>query len=100
MRRFGRRRDPDALTCHEAAKILQAYLDGELDDIGARRVSAHLEVCRRCGLDLEVYTVIKAALRRRTVGDDDLAVRRLRSFADDLAAGRIVAAGWPRDPDA
>jgi len=100
MRCFGRRRNPDALTCREAAKVLQAYLDGELDDVGARRVSAHLEVCRKCGLDLQVYTAIKAALGRRTVGDDDLAVRRLRSFAEDLAAGRIAPTDWPLDSGA
>ncbi|MGW0734812.1 zf-HC2 domain-containing protein [Streptomyces sp. NPDC002851] len=36
-------------------KVLQAYLDGETDELTARRVADHVEDCRRCGLEATVY---------------------------------------------
>jgi Putative zinc-finger len=88
MRLFGRRTPAGSLSCRQTGRILQAYLDGELDELSTRRVAEHLAVCRRCGLDLAVYEQIKASLKRRTHGsEDDLAFRRLRIFADHLAGG-------------
>ncbi|MDQ2710317.1 MAG: zf-HC2 domain-containing protein [Actinomycetota bacterium] len=38
--------------CLRTARVLQRYLDGELDDpTTIARVHAHLEECRRCGLN-------------------------------------------------
>jgi anti-sigma factor RsiW len=77
----------DPLTCRQAGKILQAYLDGEVDELDTGRVAAHLAVCRRCGLDAEVYRKIKASLSGLRNGtSDDLAFRRLRAFVGQLAA--------------
>jgi hypothetical protein len=82
-----RRLQPDARArCAEVARWLQPYLDGEVDARTLRLVGAHLEVCRRCGLEAETYRALKEALARR--GDlpaESLA--RLRSFADRVAAG-------------
>jgi anti-sigma factor RsiW len=36
-------------------RTLQAYLDGRVDDAWAARVEAHLEHCRRCGMDATTY---------------------------------------------
>jgi anti-sigma factor RsiW len=82
-----RRRSPAGpLTCRQTGRILQAYLDGELDELSTKQVAEHLSVCRRCGLELAVYEQIKASLKRSSRGtDDDIAFRRLRLFADQLA---------------
>ncbi|MCZ4101279.1 MULTISPECIES: anti-sigma factor family protein [unclassified Streptomyces] len=67
----------------QVARVLQSYLDGETDEITARRVSAHLEDCRRCGLEASVYQEIHNALARRT-GPDSQAVERLQAFGASL----------------
>jgi anti-sigma factor RsiW len=71
------------MTCAEAARVLEAYLDGETDRVTARRVAAHLEECRRCGLEFSTYREIKRALVRREKPDAD-AVVRLRRFGESL----------------
>lgn len=83
-----RRRDPAErrLNCMQAARVLQAYLDGESDEVTARRVAAHLEDCRRCGLQADTYRKIKEALSRREAPDGD-AVDRLRAFGESLMRG-------------
>lgn len=62
------------------ARVLQAYLDGEIDESTARRVSGHLDVCRRCGMKAATYRAIKDSIAR-TGRLDDLARRRLEDFA-------------------
>lgn len=74
------------LTCRRVGEKLQAYLDGEVDDLTTRRIAHHLEACRRCGMELAVYTQIKASLRRRGDGVEADAVERLRSFSQQLTA--------------
>jgi anti-sigma factor RsiW len=64
----------------EVARALQSYLDGEVDHDTARRVGAHLRVCKRCGMKAGTYRAIKASLAR--TGDlDALTRRRLEEFA-------------------
>lgn len=76
-------------TCHEVGRVLQTYLDGELDQSSVAKVAAHLEHCRRCGMEANTYARIKGALTR--VGregwihpEDRLSIERLRRFADGL----------------
>jgi len=70
--------------CLRTSRALQRYLDGETDDLTAARVAAHLEECRRCGLQAQTYRAIKQALRGGNV--DELALRRLRAFSGSLTA--------------
>jgi anti-sigma factor RsiW len=63
------------------ARVLQAYLDGEVDKAMARRVGAHLELCRRCGMKADTYRLIKSSLARGATSWDDLTRRRLEEFA-------------------
>jgi len=71
--------------CHQAARFLQHYLDGELDIVRAVSVAEHLETCRRCGLEAHAYESIRIAIAATTSQpSDDEAVERLRSFAEDL----------------
>jgi anti-sigma factor RsiW len=83
--RFGWRRRSDMLSCREAGRVLQSYLDGEVDEVSARGVAHHLEACRRCGMAAETYTEIKRALRRRGGGVPRDAVERLRAFGEQLS---------------
>ncbi len=53
------------LSCRQVGRILQRYLDGDLDQSAADKVADHLEDCRRCGLEVTVYREIKASLRGR-----------------------------------
>jgi len=74
------------MECHRVGKVLQRYLDGNLDDHATRRVAAHLDACRRCGFEATTYEQLKVSLHRGTPVDE-LALTRLRAFADTLATG-------------
>jgi anti-sigma factor RsiW len=80
------------LSCHQVGQVLQSYLDGEVDAHTAAKVSAHLEDCRRCGLEAETYEALKSSLRRGPSGLADEPVARLREFGARLARGEL-------DPD-
>jgi anti-sigma factor RsiW len=75
----------EELRCREVAKVLQSYLDGELDELLARRVTRHLEMCRRCGMSFETYLAIKESLRRSAGSTPQDALDRLRAFGEQLA---------------
>lgn len=79
-RRDAAQRDLD---CLEVARVLQSYLDGEINEFMAQRVKEHLEDCRRCGLEVEIYGEIKRALTRHKALDSQ-AVARLRAFGEAL----------------
>jgi anti-sigma factor RsiW len=81
----------EELRCREVGKVLQSYLDGELDELLARRVARHLEMCRRCGMSAETYAEIKQALRRSAGSPPQDAIDRLRAFGEQLADGRAPA---------
>ncbi|MEZ5267824.1 MAG: zf-HC2 domain-containing protein [Microthrixaceae bacterium] len=87
-----RHRDARKMSCAEVGEVLQQYLDGEYDSDRAPLVRAHLEVCKRCGLEASVYTDIKEALAHQVeppVESRD----RLREFGERIAHGDIPAEG-------
>lgn len=82
QRMFG---TPSIASCREVTRTLQSYLDGHAEQTSSRRIQAHLEMCRRCGLEAGTYTAIKSTLARRPSEDPDAqAVARLRDFAARL----------------
>lgn len=88
--RLRRRRMAMRMSCAEVGAVLQQYLDGELDQSTSPLVEAHLELCRRCGLEASIYADVKEAL----AGQGDLpedSVRRLREFGERIAHGEIPA---------
>ena len=89
-----RRRGADQrpLNCKQVARVLQAYLNGELDGLDAWRVTAHLEDCRRCGLEVATIREIKRALAGRYEPAPE-AVARLRAFCEDLLQGELETGG-------
>lgn len=71
--------------CSRVARVLQSYLDGEVDPPTAAMVTAHLEFCRRCGLEASAYRAIKTAIAATGPADvDQAAIGRLRAFAAGL----------------
>jgi anti-sigma factor RsiW len=75
------------MTCEEVGAWLQHYLDHELDERRSGRLAAHLEDCRRCGLEAETYERIKHSLAdARSVVPTD-AITRLREFGERIARG-------------
>ena len=80
---FRRRRAE--VNCREVGKVLQSYLDGDVEEDFAAKIVEHLEACKDCGLEHETYTRIKSSLagQRPTVSDD--VVARLRDFGETLA---------------
>ena len=71
-------------TCREVGRVLQSYLDGQVDELTARRVSAHLDACRRCGMEAYVYEELKQALARHAPRIDAAIVERVQAFGRDL----------------
>ncbi len=87
--RAWRRRRADRPACQQVLRILQSYLDGELDADSAAMVAAHLaEDFRRCGLEAEAYRTIKAALAKQGAKVDAATLERLRRFPLDVSGGR------------
>ena len=78
------RANREIASCMEVGPALQAYLDGEVDVVSARRVARHLEMCRRCGLEAATYLAIREALTRGGREVDMDAVARLRDFGAHL----------------
>ena len=77
------------LTCGETLELLQQHLDGELPVEQARRVAEHLDHCRMCDEESDIYRQIKHAIL--TSGDVDPAVvLRLERFSERVGKGEIV----------
>jgi anti-sigma factor RsiW len=74
----------DRIECMRVKPLLQAWLDGELDDAQRARVAEHVEACRRCGLAASTYRSLKARLRGLGQPADRDAVARLEAFVDHL----------------
>jgi len=90
MRLFGRSAK-GPMDCHQVGELLQHYLDSELDADRASRIAAHLDDCRRCGLEAEAYEQIKSTLANRHPEVPAESVERLREFGRRLARGERPA---------
>lgn len=78
----------DPLSCPEVGRLLQRFLDGELtQEAEVEMLSAHLDECKRCGLEADTYRKIKRALADRLTPVPQESVDRLRSFGERLAEG-------------
>jgi hypothetical protein len=76
----------EQLSCPEVGRLLQRFLDDELSsqhEIDS--LVAHLDECRRCGLEAETYRRIKQTLQERRVEVSPESVARLREFGERLA---------------
>lgn len=80
-------------SCMQVTRVLQSYLDGHTDEVTARRVSTHLDACRRCGLEASTYREIKAALSRQATPLDESSLERLRAFGSSLSGTSSPSTG-------
>ena len=78
---------PRPMTCNEVGKWLNHYLDAELDDLRSARLAAHLEDCRRCGLEFDTYRRIKTSLHEKQDPVPQESLERLREFGTRLVNG-------------
>ena len=90
-----RRRPDRPMSCRQVGRLLQRYLDSDLDEVTARRITRHLEDCRRCGLEAAVYTEIKSTLAQRGAVLPAAILARLRDFGEQLA--REGPPDWPSE---
>ena len=79
------RRPSSEARCREVKRVINAWVDGEVEEDFAQKIADHLEDCRRCGLAVDIYTRIKESLQSRPPEIDDEAVARLREFGRSLA---------------
>lgn len=78
----------DRLGCLAVRRALQAFLDGEVEARHAELIAAHLESCRRCGVEARTLEAVIVALRRMRADLDAETYTRLRRVVDRLAADR------------
>lgn len=72
------------LSCSEALKLIDALLDGELDDTQAIAVEAHLKACHRCEAHLDVEKLVKESVKRcceKPQASEDLRNRVMNSLS-------------------
>jgi predicted anti-sigma-YlaC factor YlaD len=83
--RWPRLRPGEPMSCPEVGRLLQRFLDDELDEAADPDVlSQHLEQCRRCGLEADTYRKIKASLATRRPAVPKDSIERLRAFGEQL----------------
>jgi len=81
---FGR-----GMSCHEVGAVLQQYLDEELEADQVPQVLKHLEACRDCGLEADLYSRIKTTLRTHQDVPDESSMARIRELANELATSGL-----------
>ena len=67
-------------------KLIDAWVDAELDGASSRRVESHVRECGYCSSTADMARLLKHSLRRaRDREPARLAAARLRRFAGELA---------------
>ncbi len=89
IRRSRARRNKPEVNCREVGKVLQSYLDDDVEGDFAGKIAAHLDACKECGLEVETYRQIKTSLAGKMPEVDPDAVARLRSFGEKLKTGEM-----------
>lgn len=82
------------MSCHETSRLLDAYVDGQLDLTAALAVEDHVESCSHCKASLARMNSLRAALRSHAVLE--AAPERLRMRVLALLAPRAHGASWSR----
>lgn len=73
------------LSCKQVGKDLQSFLDNEDTEFSSNDLAAHLEACKDCGLEADVYRKIKDTLRNQAAPVDGDSLSRLKDFGRELA---------------
>lgn len=81
------RRTRQEMDCKAVARLVQAFLDGEVDDPRAVEIADHLDECLACGLEADAYRWLKAAVAGIARADDPRQLERVHAFAEALVSG-------------
>lgn len=73
------------MSCSQVEAVLQQYLDEELDPAEVPKVLAHLEKCKDCGLEADLYNRIRGSLLQHQQAPDADSMARIRAMAHELA---------------
>ena len=73
------------MSCQQVEAVMQQYLDNELDPAEVPKVLEHLEACKDCGLEAELYTRIQTSLRQHQEAPSADSMDRIRALAQELA---------------
>ena len=73
-----------AMACSDVLKVIQAYIDGEIDAKTARKVADHLDRCHPCVNEEQIYEHIKSSLGRRRRHVDVDVLDQLMSYGERL----------------
>lgn len=73
-----------SMSCGDVLKVIQSYIDGEIDADTARKVAAHLDRCHPCTDEERLYAQIKASLARRRRQVDMDVLEQLMSYGERL----------------
>lgn len=71
-------------SCDDVMEVLQAYLDGEVDEKQAQKVARHLSRCTECDNESQVYLKIKETLAKHQRPIDPEVKAALQQFSQDL----------------
>src|SRR4030095_11446253 len=52
------------MICEEAIKLMDGYLDGELEPMTSQKIEQHLRDCRKCEQAYEAHTALAHAISR------------------------------------
>jgi mycothiol system anti-sigma-R factor len=81
------------MNCDEARKLMDGYLDGELDPVTSQKVDQHLRDCRKCEQAYEVDTVLAHAISQAAPyykAPTELRERIHASLRDAISASTIA----------
>ena len=87
IRRTWGRRNKVEVNCREVGKVLQSYLDNDVEEDSTEKIAAHLEACKDCGLEVEPYRQIKTSLASKMPEVEPAALERLQAFGNQLTGG-------------
>jgi anti-sigma factor RsiW len=79
------------MSCQQVEAVLQQYLDKELEASEVPKVLKHLEACKDCGLEADMYTRIKDSLVTHQSEPSTDSMDRIRLLAEELATTGIPA---------
>lgn len=61
--------EEEMIPCEEALRLVNEYLDGELENVPRHQVRRHFEACGRCYPHLKFESAYREAVRRAAAGE-------------------------------
>ncbi len=74
------------MSCKKMMKVIQSYLDGEVDEKVARKVAKHLNACVDCDEESTVFKNIKKSLANKPEHISPEILSSLTEFTKNIAS--------------